>query len=351
MKFVDNLGFWGYFGLPIDTEIATLQMLDQKKMLEYTAPIESDLEQFNSKLSDHLQGDSPLITSIARHLLKVKGKRMRPAFLFLSSRASGNFTEDSVDASLAIELIHTATLLHDDVVDESDMRRGQETVNAQWTNLISVLIGDYLFAKAFRIMVGTGSVKLMQAISRATERVSVGELHQIEETGNYDLSEEEYTSIISDKTASLFAVSCEAGPILGKRDSKERKRFAQFGEKIGIAFQIVDDLLDYVGEAEVTGKEPGNDVLTGMVTLPLIYSLGKAGKAERAEIVDHLSSNQDNSFEKVYEFVQENGGIDYAYQRANELTEQALESISSVGNSVYFECLENMVTFTTARAS
>jgi len=326
-------------------------MLDQKKMLEYTAPIEADLEQFNRKLSDHLQGDSPLITSIARHLLKSKGKRMRPAFLFLSSRAADNFTEHSVDASLAIELIHTATLLHDDVVDESDMRRGQETVNSQWTNLISVLIGDYLFAKAFRIMVGTGLVRLMRAISRATERVSVGELRQIEETGNYDLSEEEYTSIIADKTASLFSVACEAGPILGKRDARERKRFALFGEKIGIAFQIVDDLLDYVGDAEVTGKEVGNDVLTGMVTLPLIYSLGKAGGPSRKEIVGHLSANRANSFEKVYEFVQDNGGIDYAYNRANELTEQGLDSISNVGDSAYFQCLKNMVTFTTARAS
>lgn len=326
-------------------------MLDQKKMLEYTAPIEDDLNLFDSRLRDHLQGDSPLITSIARHLLKSRGKRMRPVFLFLSSRAADNFTEHSIDASLAIELIHTATLLHDDVVDESDMRRGQETVNAQWTNLVSVLMGDYLFAKAFRIMVDTGSVKLMQAISRATERVSVGELRQIEETGNYSLTEEEYSAIIADKTASLFSVSCEAGPILGKRDAKTRRKFAQFGEKIGIAFQIVDDLLDFVGDVEVTGKEPGNDVLTGMVTLPLIYSLNKAGAASRKEIEGHLSDNRENSFEKVYGFVQENGGIDYAYRRATELAQQGLEAISMVGASKYFECLENMVTFTTARAS
>ncbi|NOY88121.1 MAG: polyprenyl synthetase family protein [FCB group bacterium] len=326
-------------------------MLDINKMLEYAHPIIPDLEQFNTKLNDYLQGDSPLITSIARHLLKSRGKRIRPVFLFLSSRASDNFTDFSVDASLAIEIIHTATLLHDDVVDESELRRGLETVNAQWTNLISVLMGDYLFAKAFRIMVGANSLELMQAISRATERVAIGELRQIEETGNYNLSEEEYLSIIADKTASLFSVSCETGPILKNRVKKERKKFAYFGEKVGIAFQIADDLLDYVGDAEITGKEPGNDVLTGKITLPLIYAFKKARKSSRDEIISYIRSGNDDSFKKVYDFVLETGGIDYAYRKANELGQQGLESIANVSDSVYFERLQDMVTFTTSRAS
>lgn len=326
-------------------------MLDNQKMLEYAGPIATDLEQFNSRLSDYLQGDSPLITSIARHLLKTKGKHIRPVFLFLSSRAADSFSESSVDASLAIELIHTATLLHDDVVDDSKMRRGQETVNAQWTNLISVLMGDYLFAKAFRIMVGTGSAELMKAISGATERISVGELRQIEETGNYDLSEEEYLSIIADKTASLFAVSCEAGPILKNRARKDRDRFASFGEKVGTAFQIADDLLDFVGDAKVTGKEPGIDVMTGMVTLPLIHSLNEASNASRREIVNCLHKRREDSFDTIYGFVEDNGGIDYAYSRANELGQQGLEAIASVDGSIYHDCLEDMVNFTIARAS
>jgi octaprenyl-diphosphate synthase len=327
-------------------------MLDSAKMLEYTRPVQSDLDEFDHKLADYLRGDSPLISSIARHLLRTKGKRMRPAFLFLSSHAAGNFTERSVDTSLCIEMIHTATLLHDDVVDESEMRRGLKTVNAQWTNLISVLIGDYLFAKAFRIMVESASVDLMKAISLATERVSIGELRQIEETGNYNLSEEEYLSIIADKTASLFSVSCEAGPILNKRDIRERERLAAFGEKVGTAFQIADDLLDYVGEAEITGKEPGNDVLTGKITLPLIYSLKKAGRAGSREIIGHLQNNGGrDSFELVFDFVRENGGIEYAYHRADKLSQQGLEAINGIESSVYLDSLTNMVQFTTARAS
>ncbi len=326
-------------------------MLDLNKMHEYTGPIKADLDQFSTKLNDHLQGDSPLITSIARHLLKSRGKRIRPVFLFLSSRAADNFTEYSVDASLAIELIHTASLLHDDVVDESELRRGHQTVNAQWTNLISVLMGDYLFAKAFRIMVEANSLELMKAISMATQRVAVGQLRQIEETGNYDLSEQEYLSIIADKTASLFAVSCEAGPILKKRAGKERTRFADFGEKVGTAFQITDDLLDFVGDAEVTGKELGNDVLTGKVTLPLIYSLRKAGSASRREVVKLLRNGDEDTFERVHNFVTETGGIDYTYRKANELSQRGLDTIASVSDSIYFERLQDMVTFTTARRS
>lgn len=279
---------------------------------------------------------------------------MRPAFLFLSSRAANNFSEYSVDASLAIELIHTATLLHDDVVDESDLRRGQETVNYKWKNLISVLMGDYIFAKAFRIMADAASMELIRAISRATERVSVGELRQIEETENYSLSEDEYLDIIADKTASLFAVSCETGPILNLRPNDERRRFADFGEKIGTAFQIADDLLDFVGDPQDTGKEPGNDVLNGQVTLPLIYSLRKVNEASNREIVKYLKSGKgeaEDKFARINAFVKENGGLDYTYRKARELGESALDSISGVGESVYYDSLTGMVRYAVARAS
>lgn len=329
------------------------QLIDKSHMLEMTTPIKDDLKEFDRKLNDHLHGDSPLITSIARHLLKTRGKRIRPAFLFLSSRAGDYFNDCSVDASLAIELIHTATLLHDDVVDESDLRRGNSTVNANWTNLISVLMGDYLFAKAFRIMVGTGSIELMKAISSATERVSIGELRQIEETGNYDLSEQEYLSIIADKTASLFAVSCETGPILNECLGDERSSFALFGEQIGTAFQVADDLLDFVGDAEVTGKESGNDVLTGKLTLPLIYSLRKVKRSSSLEIIKLLRDNKGDPsiFEEVYQFVNETGGIDYAQRRADELCSRGLDALGSVKKSVYLDSLVSMVEFTTTRVA
>jgi octaprenyl-diphosphate synthase len=326
--------------------------LDTNRLAEYTEPVRAELETFDAKLHDYLRGDSPLISSIARHLLRSRGKRIRPAFVFLSARAANNYSEHAVDASLSIELIHTATLLHDDVVDESDMRRGQPTVNHKWKNLISVLMGDYIFAKAFRIMVDTNCIDLIHAISRATERVSVGELRQIEETRNYALSEEEYFEIIADKTASLFSVSCESGPILVGRDRAERDRFADFGEKIGTAFQVADDLLDFVGDPEVTGKEQGIDVLNGHVTLPLIYSLRKVNEVSGREIIKILKDGDDEeSFERVYKFINECGGLEYASRRATELSERALDSISSVGSSVYYDSLINVVRYAVARAS
>jgi octaprenyl-diphosphate synthase len=327
-------------------------VLDTDRLREYTAPVQGDLEAFDKKLHDCLRGDTPLVSSIARYLLRSKGKRIRPAFLFLSSRAADTFSEYAVDASLSIELIHTATLLHDDVVDESDLRRGQETVNYKWKNLISVLMGDYIFGKAFRVMVETHSIELIEAISLATERVSVGELRQIEETQNYSLSEEEYLDIIANKTASLFSVSCAAGPILAGGDAHRRTAFAEFGEKIGTAFQVADDLLDFVGDPELTGKALGNDLLNGKVTLPLIHSLRTVGEASGREITSYLKHpDGEESFRRVYKFIVEQGGVDYAYSRANQLGEQALDVISFVGSSPYHDSLTNMVKYAVARAS
>jgi octaprenyl-diphosphate synthase len=225
-------------------------------------------------------------------------------------------------------------------------------VNAKWTNLISVLMGDFLFARAFRIMVESDSLEMIKAISNATERVSVGELRQIEEMGNYSLTEEEYLDIISNKTASLFSVSCEIGPILNERGDAERRRFAEFGEKVGTAFQIADDLLDFTGDSQVTGKEPGNDVMNGNVTLPLIYSLKKASPASAREITDLLQNGGDQrSFRRILDFINETGGVDYAYQRAYDIAHQGLDAISGLKSSEYYDMLSNMVEYAVSRAS
>ncbi|MEW5923101.1 MAG: polyprenyl synthetase family protein [Candidatus Zixiibacteriota bacterium] len=326
--------------------------MEKDRLKTLIAPVEPDLDIFDHRLAEFLKGDTPLITSIARHLMRSRGKRMRPALMFLLSRAAEVFTEHTISASLAIELIHTATLLHDDVVDDSQMRRGLETVNSKWTNLVAVLMGDFLFAKAFRMMVTAQSIELVSAISRATERVSVGELRQVEETSNYDLSEEEYLKIIADKTASLFAVSCEAAPILAGIDGHTRDKFAQFGEKVGVAFQIADDLLDFVGDADVTGKEPGNDVITGKVTLPLIYTLRNGDRGRRREIMKILGNGIDQgNFRTILGHVNEAGGIDYAQRRAVQIANEGLEMVKGLKDSVYFRSLSGMVEFSTSRAA
>jgi octaprenyl-diphosphate synthase len=313
-------------------------------------PVSKDLETFDKKQGEYLVADSALINAVVKHIMTSRGKRLRPALLFLSSRSGGAYTPKLVDAALSIELIHIATLLHDDVIDESEIRRGQKTVNYRWGNLVAVLMGDYLFSKASSIMVSTGSRELINSISVATERVSFGELRQIEEMSNYNLGEEEYIKIISDKTASLFAVACEAGPILKKVSHQKRRRFRDFGENIGIAFQIADDLLDYIGDSEKTGKRPGSDLTQGKMTLPLIYSLSKSSRKVRLEIADLLNNGANKQgASRVIEFITEQGGIDYAYSIARSYSNRAADIFGILNDSVYSRTLRELLGFTVSR--
>ncbi|MFH1700165.1 MAG: polyprenyl synthetase family protein [Candidatus Zixiibacteriota bacterium] len=317
---------------------------------EMIQPVVRDLKAFDHRLNKFLSADSKLISSIIKHIMSARGKRLRPVILFLSTRGGGYTSPKMVDAALAIELIHTATLLHDDVVDESDIRRGQDSVNHRWTNLISVLMGDFLFSRAFGILVGTESQDLIRSISYATERVSYGELRQVEEVANYKLSEKDYLKIISDKTASLFATACEAGPILKKAERRDRKRFYGFGENIGIAFQIADDLLDYVGDARKIGKSIGSDLIQGKVTLPLIYALSKSMPTTRNEITKSLSNGIDKQgINKILKFVTEQGGIDYAYRAAHKYSQRAGNSCDKMKNNIYSKTLKQILDFTVAR--
>jgi len=309
------------------------------------SPIKKELEVFDRKLKESLDSDSPLIYQVANHILERKGKRLRPALVYLSAKANGEKREKLTQAALAIELLHTATLLHDDVVDQSQARRGQQTVNSRWNNLVSVLMGDYLFAKAFKIMMTTKSSPLLQAISKATERVSFGELLQVQECFNYDLDEKLYLDIIREKTASLFSVSCESGVILSKNNN-HNQNLKSYGENFGIAFQITDDLLDLIGKKEKTGKELGNDLKEGKITLPLIYAFNRTSQKVKKEIIKLIENNFDhNGFFKILNFVQNQGGVDYAKCKAKEFGEKALDFISGLVDSESKDSLVDLVSF------
>lgn len=317
---------------------------------EMIQPVSNDLKAFDKRLNKFLSADSKLISGIIKHIMSSRGKRLRPVILFLAARGSGYTSPKMIDGALAIELIHTATLLHDDVIDESDIRRGQDSINHRWTNLISVLMGDFLFSRAFRILVDTKSQELIQSISYATERVSYGELRQVEEVANYDLNEKDYLKIISDKTASLFATACEVGPILKKADRRERKRFYNFGENIGIAFQIADDLLDYVGDTRKIGKTVGADLLQGKVTLPLIHALSNSSVKTRREITKSLNNGiKKRGINKIIKFVTEQGGIEYAYREAHKFSQRAGNSCDKMKNNIYRKTLRQILDFTVAR--
>lgn len=292
------------------------------------APISGQLEEFEAELKAALETDSPLIRGITEHLYGGSGKRLRPALIFL---ASGKKNRPALYAALAVELIHTATLLHDDVVDESVTRRGIETVNHKWSNLVSVLMGDYFFAKAFGMLVKAESPGLMGTFAEATERVSVGELNQAYYTGNFDIGEEIYLSIIADKTASLFACSAEAGAICSRHNGDVRRGLKSFGENLGLAFQITDDVLDLVGETKKTGKSLGCDIREGWVTLPLIEALKKDNGNSKERFKRILGGNvRQADIAEVVDFVQEKGGIEYAEQKARLFVEKAVDVLEGL---------------------
>jgi octaprenyl-diphosphate synthase len=226
------------------------------------SPVKKDLALFDRKLQENLGSDSTLISQVAGHLVNRRGKRLRPAMVFLSyglcanSRSRSASDSKVMNVALAIECIHTATLLHDDVIDQSKVRRGQVSVNHKWNNLVSVLMGDFLLAKSLRLIVQTKSPALLSTISQATENLSIGEMNEVQESHNFDLDEETYLRIISEKTSSLFTASCESGAVAAGAGSSLRMKLKEYGENLGIAFQITDDLLDWVGETHPQRVRP-----------------------------------------------------------------------------------------------
>lgn len=312
--------------------------------------ISGGLEEFEKRFAEELGGHAGLIGAMAAHVLASPGKRIRPAMYLLSSYVHTPDRQVTIEGAVAIELIHTATLLHDDVNDNADQRRGRPSANRIWGNLAAVLMGDHLFAKAFRVMVDTGNPRILRTISLATERVAVGELLQLQETGNIAATEAIYLRIIGDKTASLFSAACEAGA-LTHGNERWGERFRSFGEYVGLGFQIADDLLDYWGDTARTGKPTGNDLKAGKVTLPLIYALRDAQESERRDIARVLTGGSDNGIGEVVDFVRARGGFDYAQAKAENFRNLALEQIADLADSAYKRALIEVVNHSVSRQS
>ena len=325
-------------------------ILNRMELVRILEPIRPDLEGFERQFQEVLSSDSPMIYEITQHLLQKRGKRLRPVAVFLAAKACGDKNLSGLDAAIAIELIHTATLLHDDVIDESELRRGQYSVNHKWNNTISVLMGDYLFAKAFKTLVKMKSASMYSAISQATERVSIGQLDEIREMRNFDLSEERYFHIITNKTASLFAAACQAGGLCIAEGEEIEQDLRKFGEALGIAFQITDDLLDYVGNTQKVGKEVGKDLLEGKVTLPLIAALRQSRGPEKAELFDFLKNGfSKEGFPRVLEFVEKYRGVEYSQNKAREMGAKAWSCLKELPDSPYKDSLKDLVEFAVER--
>ena len=320
------------------------------EMKEIIEPIRDELEATKKVLRHTLASDVALIGDMAHYIVTLKGKLLRPILVLLSTKACGQVTEQATKAAAGLELIHVATLIHDDVVDGSEVRRGMPALHSVWSNRASILMGDYLLSHAFSLFVGTGSQQTLEILAKATVRLSSGEIHQIQQSEGMETAEEVYFKVIADKTAALFSAGCEMGPVLDGADGDVRKTMAGFGENLGLAFQITDDILDFEGTEEETGKPSGSDLRGKHLTLPLIHALDAAppSKAEkiRRAVENDVTAEQ---WQQVRSFIRSYGGIDYAASRAREYAKRAGSLLESLEDSAAKAALSKLVSYSVGR--
>lgn len=323
--------------------MSTIQQIQQ--------PIAEEMEKFESWFRDSMRSRVSLLDNIMHYIIKRKGKQMRPMFVFLSSKMFAPTTNSTYIAASMIELLHTATLVHDDVVDDSSKRRGFWSINAIWKNKIAVLVGDYLLSKGLLLAVDNKEFELLQIMSNSVREMSEGELLQIEKARRLDITEDIYFDIIRQKTATLIAACCAAGASSAKASAADVEKMRLFGEYTGIAFQIKDDLFDYGSDGETIGKPTGIDIKEKKMTLPLIYALSKASWMEKRKII-YIIKNQNQNTKKVKEvidFVANSGGLAYAQKAMLEYKNKALEILKQFEQNEANKALADLVVFTTER--
>lgn len=314
-----------------------------------TRLIEDELKLFESRFREAVRSQTPLLDRIMRYIVKRKGKQLRPMFVLLCAKLCGKVTESTYRAASLVELLHTATLVHDDVVDDSQERRGFFSVYALWKNKVSVLVGDYLLAKGLLLSLDHNDHQILHILSDAVRKMSEGELLQIEKARSLNLKEDVYFEIIRNKTASLLASACSAGAWSTSNDESIAEKMRSFGEKTGIAFQIKDDLFDYASEN--VGKPTGNDIKEKKLTLPLIYTLNNTDRKTRKDII-YVVKNKNRDKERVnwvVSKVKETGGIAYATEKMNNYKKEALNALYEFPESPVRKGLEDLVLFVTDR--
>lgn len=313
-------------------------------------PVESEMAEFEIYFSRTMRSDIPLLNIILNYILRRKGKQMRPLLVFLTARLNGEIAESTYIAATCIELLHTASLVHDDVVDDAHERRGSLSINALWNSKIAVLLGDYLLSSGMHICVEKSRYDMLEIISEAVKSMSEGELLQIQKARKLNIKEEDYYKIIISKTAALLSActACGARSVTG--DDETIQLMKDFGENIGVAFQIRDDILDYEGTG-LTGKAVGNDIKEKKITLPLIYALEKTNNSKRRQILGIVKARKKSrsDINEVISFVIENGGIDYAELKMNQYRDKALAILDSYPDTEVKESLRQFVQYTTSR--
>jgi octaprenyl-diphosphate synthase len=298
---------------------------------------------------DELRSDVILINEIGRYIISNGGKRLRPMLLLLAAKALGGVSDNHLILAAVIEFIHTATLLHDDVVDESELRRGNQTANAVWGNAASVLVGDYLYSSAFEMMVRTDNMRVMGILSKTTTAIAEGEVLQLLNCNNPQTTEAKYLEVIARKTAILFSAATQLAAVISNASNKIETALASYGQHLGIAFQLIDDALDYQATAEELGKNLGDDLAEGKPTLPLIYAIEHGTSEEADIIIDAIKNGRRDAFNAVYEIITRTKAIEYTTDRADEEAQRAIDALNVLPKSEYKEALILLAKFAVQR--
>ncbi|MFQ3227505.1 MAG: polyprenyl synthetase family protein [Pseudomonadales bacterium] len=317
-------------------------------MLPFHQAVENEFSEVNKLIVSQLHSDVGLVENIGHYIIDAGGKRLRPVVVLLSALANGYQGVDHLKMAAVIEFIHTATLLHDDVVDVASLRRGRQTANAQWGNAPSVLVGDFLYSRAFQMLVEIEHMPIMSVMANATNVISEGEVQQMANAGNPDISEEIYRQVIYRKTAKLFEAAAQVGACLA---GKNQDAMIAYGKHLGLAFQIADDVLDYQGDIEVTGKNIGSDLAEGKMTLPLIFARDNAGSEHADLIRKAIAGKTADDFGTILQVVNTSGGLSYSRQQAAKEVELAKHALVGMPDGEYKHVLLDLAEFSISRVS
>lgn len=313
--------------------------------------VATDFSRVNDLIIQRLASDVPMVEKVAQHIIESGGKRLRPLLVLLASQAAGYRDDEHIKLAVVIEFLHTATLLHDDVVDTSDMRRGRTTANARWGNAPSVLVGDFLYARSFEMMVELRNLPIMDVLSRATAVIAQGEVMQLMNVKNPDITEEQYMTVIHNKTAMLFEASSHSGALLADASEAQAQALKDYGKHLGLAFQLVDDVLDYRGDAEAMGKNVGDDLAEGKTTLPLIRAMTHSTEDDRQLIRQAIRKAGLDSLPRILGLVESSGALEYTMEKARAEAAQASDALKALPDSPYKEALELLAQVAVARVS
>lgn len=321
--------------------------MDFTTILQLTA---DDMRAVNTLIQQRLHSEVALVNQLSHYIINSGGKRLRPLLALICARACGYQGTQHIDVAAIIEFIHTATLLHDDVVDESDLRRGKQTANNVWGNQAAVLVGDFLYSRSFEMMVDVGSMRVMQILASTTNVIAEGEVLQLLNCHDPDTTEERYMEVIHSKTARLFEAACQLGAVLAKKTPEEEQALARYGMHLGTAFQLVDDMLDYTASSEAMGKNVGDDLAEGKPTLPLIVALRHSSGATAQMLRDSIEHGGLDNLDQIIQAIKDSDALAYTAQLAQREAQLAIEQLNYLPASPHREALEALAWFSTNRS-